>query len=356
MASLLCLALIVHNAEALSLAPRGAESIVRAVSPSGDSGANPVFSLDRCRTSADAAFETWCDRGGIIAPSVGLRTTPVSVGGRGLFALADLRCNDTVARIPARCVLTRATARHAFPQLTRSLEASGSEVGWAAELTALALHASGERWERQWDEPARPWADTTAEWIRSWRGGGGRPRPVDAVGDTEIAVIAAAACAAPNTVRVALRERHALYARRRAALLALGTDDAAGLAALLDEPAVAALYALVLSRAVALPKLTLESQLARPAGSWGDGAVGVVPLHDMLNHAPRSRATVALRGCPVGGDDLVLTATADVAAGGELLTAYYGDEGEGDERQRVRTLLHYDIPPSPQWEVDRRPP
>ena len=41
---------------------------------------------------------------------------------------------------------------------------------------------------------------------------------------------------------------------------------------------------------------------------------------------------------------LELRASADIAAGEELLTAYHYDEDGGDERARIKTVLQYGMP------------
>ena len=334
----LCLAFVAHSTEAFLATPRFAVTsgsrLVLAVAPEGA----PVFdlaALDQCRTPDDAAFEEWCERGGIVSPYLGVRTTPTSMGGRGVFARTDLFKDEIVATIPARRVLTAATARGAFPRLGCALEEVGGDLGWAAELTAFALRASEARWVR-WDVPTAPWAATTAEWIGAWGGGGGTPlKGAEAFDEAAVASLAATARAATTAVCAELDDRASLYAFRRAALLALGADCAGepdAPSALDEDVAIAALYALVLSRAVALPD------------AWGEGAVGVVPLHDMLNHAPAARTNVELVTHP-NRADLALVVTADVAAGAELLTPYHCFEGGGDEGQRVKTLLQYGMPP-----------
>ena len=135
----------------------------------------------------------------------------------------------------------------------------------------------------------------------------------------------------------------------RRAALALATDDGA---------AAAELYAVLMSRAVQLPDLARGGAAAGAAAArWASGAVGVVPFHDMLNHATWARSNCDLlagdaseRGdLSSGADDghccLVLRASADVHAGGELLTPYHFDDHRADERARIHALLQYGMPP-----------
>mmetsp|Transcript_9733 Transcript_9733/g.21684 ORF Transcript_9733/g.21684 Transcript_9733/m.21684 type:complete len:283 (-) Transcript_9733:647-1495(-) len=125
---------------------------------------------------ADSTFNFWCASNGISAPSAQVITTPLSVAGRGVFAMKPILHGETVVSIPAHLALTplsgasnfslsakklgksRRKLRPWYRRFTAFTEQEGDPDDlWLAELTAYSLEALKE---------GHPWAKWISEWER----------------------------------------------------------------------------------------------------------------------------------------------------------------------------------------------
>ena len=239
---------------------------------------------------------------GVHAPKLELRTTPASVGGRGLFATAACASGEVLASIPHHLV------RKAPPS-----------DDWHATLALEVL-----RFDRD------PWVDALPQTYGGF----------DYLDCADVAAWVAEAAAAGNLPADRLAEgvaaRRATYAARRDWIAAEAPDASAD--------AIATACRCVLSRSAAID---------------GRGNHGLVPFFDFLNHGSLgSDANVELMtygqavrraGDETGDeagvldlDDMLLVATQDIVAGAELLTAYAA-AGDDDVDYRLRLLLSYGI-------------
>lgn len=202
-------------------------------------------------TAQDERLEAWYTQHGILGTDrVQVRTTPRSVAGRGLFysATKPAQKGDLLAFIPARCILTKKTAEHAWPDLKLALqEDTPGRDDWPVLLTAYAHRALSS--DVAW-----------SEWIQTWQGPPA-PSPPDSLTKHELQELAMQTQSSANEIKKALQVRYNVFqnhCRRLEASYGCTHD--------VDD-----LYSVVLSRAASLgPDWKYES--------------GIIPLHDMLNH------------------------------------------------------------------------
>ena len=255
--------------------------------------------------SSDIFIETWSSKAGIIKVGVGVRTDQRSIAGRGIFATRDIREGEVVASIPNGLVLM------------------GKGDGWAGEITNTVKKLKGGGGRR--GEGAGSGEDLMVEWIDGWEGGGCKSWD-----DVCACVGGEGAFNGREELRemVRLRLEDRLQGFRQISYL-----DASDLE----------LYALVCSRACHL------------GPSWGEGAVGVIPYFDYLNHHDDpSRVNVGLEsfgqvlsrtpegpGRPDPGTmnekDMLIVAKKDVREGEELLTSYVDEDDEGGDVRKIIT-------------------
>ncbi|CAB9526223.1 expressed unknown protein [Seminavis robusta] len=260
-------------------------------------------------TAADFRFDAWCDANSIYRVGVQTVTTPLSLGGRGLFATRDLPKGSVVASIPANLVIVQ----------------EGDEE-WQISLTNQVMGLKD---------------DTSNEWIQSWKGCGAldietllnNPDNQDTM-KKFVGSIAGQGAITHNGAKKELTERLENYSKRLGSLSA--------------EEDTSKWYSLVLSRSAYLGK------------EWGFKA-GAVPFFDMLNHCHDARSAntelVTFGSCldktkessneadssGLQRKDMLLVLTKDVNEGQELLTQY--EKAVTSEEGQLKLWIQYGIPP-----------
>lgn len=288
-------------------------------------------------TRSDAALARWLAAAGVAHPKAAVFTTRRSIADRGLFARASFAEGETIALIPPALALCHETGARAFPELearARALAAAPvaelalapEETPWRATLTAHCIAATAS-------SSARPWAAVDScppikaykEWIASWRrddavttlfatgiGRGARPLPrgtrlddrLEAAAEALAGPSAAASSSGLTAAKLGhmLEYRYENFREHCETLLAPLERDGA-----LDCRAVdvGRQYITCASRAVYLPR---------------SSTIGVVPLHDMINHADRGCENAI---CDVGvRGEIAVVATRAIEPDAEVLLCY----------------------------------
>ncbi|GMH46777.1 hypothetical protein TrRE_jg6638 [Triparma retinervis] len=258
------------------------------------------FALSTCLS--DVSIESWSSRAGIIKAGVVVSTDERSIAGRGIFATRDIREGEVVASIPSGLVLL------------------GRGDDWAGEITNAVKGLKGGGGEQ-----AGIGEDVRREWIDGW-GGGGCKSWDDVCGCVGGEGAFVGREGLREMVRLRIEDRLEVFRK-------IGYLDESDLE----------LYALVCSRACHL------------GPSWGEGAVGVIPLFDYLNHHDDpNRVNVGLEsfgqvlsrtpegpGRPDPGmmneRDMLIIAKKNVKKGEELLTSYVDKDDEGGDVRKIVT-------------------
>ena len=262
-------------------------------------------------TAADVAFCAWTKRVGIVAPLLTCRTTPQSVGGRGLFATTCgtstiLRPGTVLASIPQELILK-----------------SSDQEDWAADITQQVRHLDPN--------------DSRTEWVNAWSGGG-------CTNWEDALQLAGSSSSNSNCGGGNMNAQLETEVRRQLDKRQTEWQSAAAKYQL-DPLHDFALYALVSSRACFLgPSWTTTSKNGSIVTD-----IGIVPLFDMLNHVPHDR-TVNVELMSVGTAfskmnkdsspnkpadlrerDMLLVATKAIESGQELFTEYLDENYNHDD-------------------------
>mmetsp|Transcript_23731 Transcript_23731/g.38812 ORF Transcript_23731/g.38812 Transcript_23731/m.38812 type:complete len:399 (-) Transcript_23731:69-1265(-) len=326
-------------------------------------------------TQADVDLERWCREQSIEGlHNVAIRTTPRSVGNRGLFLSSWGECKpqggDVLARIPAHLVMTQSRCERRWPSLFSEDNKRFPSDCWPVLFASYAAHALEQSYLEEDDDDVN-WSP----WIQSWLGTGDEndpnnpkpPRPPSSYDALELESMAKDFGSNSQLVQEALEARYRIFLGHQQHLLPTHTNDRT------EE-----LYSVVLSRTAQLGPMWAE-----------DDRRGIIPLHDLINHAPRGKCpnvelfTVGdLRhilgteeadhliqtsltdipgrsqphrntnhsnnhvpaALPVVDRDILLIARNTIQAGDELFLSYQGGKTEFEEKQRVWLSLQYGFP------------
>ena len=316
-------------------------------------------------TAADVTLEQWFVHHGILSTDgVKIRTTPRSVGGRGLFYFGNdcIHRGDVLALIPSRCIFTESNAGEEYRLLRETLVECGAT--WPTVLTSYAQRALLLSENHNEETGSVSWSG----WINSWKGGGGpgTPRNPESYSPQELLSLSQLASSSPQEVHRGLSARYQLYQQhlqqiRHVDIISEGTYISEQEQVKREEE-WGELYSAVLSRTANLgPEWNYET--------------GIIPFHDMLNHPPppSSNANVELftvgdvqsytgpyemrslvqkafgeqvtTSLTLGNKDMLLVAKQKIWPGDELLLDYKEGKTEwNDEKERVWLLLQYGFP------------
>jgi len=261
--------------------------------------------------TSDSSFHHWCERQGIKALSVSLRTTPESVAGRGVFALGTIAKDSAVLRIPETVVLDVPNAKEQYPNMAKELKEKIQQANedfeefcyeyttehvdwWQAELAMYALAAQSAD-DGFW-----------SPWISAWQ----RDDPVQSIlFQSKFSTVHDDESIFDNCVQDMqnLLPRSASgpskAAIERALTVRIGRmKELQTLFEMTDEQV--AMCGLLTSRSISLGPTC--------------GHSGVIPFLDMVNHSTR-RSNVSLRKTKSVYE---LYATRNVDAGEELFMCY----------------------------------
>ena len=284
----------------------------------------------------DIQFKSWCEKVGIInSPSIQLATTPLSVGGRGVFALEEIPKGETLVTIPPHCVLTSNSGSEYFPDVAEDLRRkrrdgrgwfsqlrreNNETDNWQPELTAFALAATASN---------HPWS----EWISQWN----RDDPIqrlfeDGIQTSDEEKVSAVADdlqkMLPELSQLELQAAIQIRLQRFEEQMKIYFND--DFYNGFTRAEIARMYIILGSRALDL----------------SDDIVGVVPMYDMMNHSLDPNLAFIMN------EDfkLELFASRDIAEGEELFLCY-NDQTEIEvdgwtEMNSLWTLVQWGIPMS----------
>jgi hypothetical protein len=281
----------------------------------------------------DDKFHSWCNYVGIdVSPSIQLATSPLSVAGRGVFALDTVAKGETLVQIPPHCVFTPKTASRHFPNVAKDLRKrhrrsqgwfnrifrrNAEPNCWQAELTAYALAVL---------ESDHPWG----EWINGWQRDDTVVRLFEngVVSSDEKAVSLAAdelqeilPELSQIQLQAAIQIRLQRFEKEERIYLSDENSDSN------KRKSIARMHAVLGSRALDL----------------GDDIVGVVPMYDMVNHSLDPNV-----GFYFNGDNFELFALRDIEGGEELFLCYNEmedvEKNGWDEVNSMWSLVQWGIP------------
>lgn len=288
----------------------------------------------------DIQFHSWCEAVGIVnSPTIQLATSPLSVAGRGVFAVDFIPQGEPLVTIPPHCVLTPKVAAQYFPDVAEDLnrklkrskgwfsrlvqrhktdKANCDDEYWQPELTAYALAAV--------ESENNPWA----EWICQWN----RDDPIlrlfeDGVQPSDGERISAVAdelkSMLPELSQLELQAAIQIRLQRFEEHRSIFFNDNSNS---FSRQEIARMYAILGSRALDL----------------GDDINGVVPMYDMINHSLDPNLVFAINE----DYNLQLFASRDIYAGEELFLCYNNleqiDRNGWTELNALWTLVQWGIP------------
>lgn len=287
-------------------------------------------------SAKDVAFNTWCTEVGILCPSAEVRTTPLSVAGRGVFTTHDVSEGDVVISVPYFTALTQENGRKYFPDLADKLDSCrkksqsplkrlwnqiirrkpedlyDDEQFWQPELTSYALEAletnhPWSNWVSQWyrDDPYQQLVDTSA-----WKSSD------EAINNT----LSDFSTLAPDISK---------YKVNAAIQLRLAQLNSYNRMYLNKVPFSESIYTTLLSRAVGI----------------ADGITACLPMHDMINQSFEPNVAMQFNN---GLFEFV--ALRDLPKDSELFLSYMDvtdDNGIWDEDKATWMLVQWGIPTGP---------
>ena len=273
---------------------------------------------------------------GILCPNAEVRTTPLSVAGRGVFTTHDASEGDVLLSIPNYSALTQGNGRKYFPDVARKLDGCrkrtqspirrvwngirrkqdlfDDEQFWQAELTAYAVEAL---------ETGHPWATWVSQWMREdpyqqlidasdWRVN------EQAINNT----LAAFSEIAPDISK---------YKVSAAMDLRLAELNEYKQNYQHNAPFSESIYTTLVSRAIDI----------------GDGVIGLLPMHDMINHSRDPNVSMQFNE-EEGYCEFI--AERDIPKDSELLLSYMDvtdETGQWDDDRATWMLIQWGIPTSP---------
>ena len=96
-----------------------------------------IAAADGLQHPADAALASWLTSAGVSSPKAAVVTTPRSVAGRGVFAVAPIAEDELIATIPSELILCDSSAAEVFAGLDVSTERElWGPHPWLARLAA----------------------------------------------------------------------------------------------------------------------------------------------------------------------------------------------------------------------------
>jgi hypothetical protein len=299
----------------------------------------------------DAIFNSWCEEIGIIFPGAEVRTTPLSVAGRGVFSTKDLVKGDEVISIPHHTVMTQYNCEKYFPALASKLSLAHAQTdGWKSKLQRLRRNIWNQTIRRRpalgtydkWQvdltayaleaiEQEHPWST----WILQWK----RDDPLQRLVDSTAATVTY-----PwknDAIEAAITDFHTMAPEISEC------NIGAAIAIRLNE-----LYEYVTShthRGVPISESLYCTLMSRAVG-LSDDVVAVIPMHDMINHSSSPNLCLTF---DVSDDEYAtfkLLALEDIPRDTELLLKYKEvteDDGKWNEEKATWLLAHWGIPSSP---------
>lgn len=345
------------------------------------------------QTNQDQDLTKWLEEAGVLlGPESGRRvqisTVDKSVGGRGLFwAPTPAHPNpvaqqgDILAHIPSRLVLLPSNMQASYPCMfhdnnthpaRQQTSEDGSSFSWQSVLTTYvwkALQAS----HKPSDNTATP---NWREWISTWGTdssvtssdtlicGPQAPKPVETFSDDTLGEMARLTQSKVALVKELIENKYATFDHDWKSVKELIAEDCDRDMDDKMKQEFAELYSSVLSRTANL------------GPEWGN-QMGIIPLHDMINHPPFGKEANVELFCfgdirsMIGNDglkmllrplltqdqlqgkvkppafmdhDFVIAARKRIDAGDELLLSYKSNEGEMSEKEQLWLLLQYGFP------------
>jgi len=233
----------------------------------------PAASLIEDPTPQDAQLEQWyADLGIRGIDRVKVRTCPRSVAGRGLFyysSAQDGECakkGDVLAWIPAQSVLCRENVQRLWPDFWSSQLDALERSDWPLALTVCAQVAL------QLDDNRDSRSPCWSPWIQTWTGPHG-PQPPESLQANELEVLALEAKSSTEEIQRALQVRYDVFQQHCQRFVKINKHSTVTLNNNSNYYLNHDLYGIVLSRAANL-------------GPHWNHQSGIIPLHDMINHAP----------------------------------------------------------------------
>lgn len=286
-------------------------------------------------STKDAEFNSWCTVSGIVCHKAEVRTTPLSVAGRGVFTTDEVSEGDVVVSIPYYMALTQDNGAAYFPKVADKLNSCrgksqnrikrvwnrisrkqsedvlSNDHFWQAELSAYAIAAL---------ESNHPWS----MWISHWK----REDPYQHLVDMSTWRFD------DEPIKKALSD----FSEMAPDVPSYKVNAAIGIRlAQLDEyvskyqnkaPMSESIYTTLTSRAIGL----------------SDTVTACLPMHDMINHSfdPNLALTFS-------DGQIELVALRDIPKDSELFLKYMdvvNNEGEWDEDKATWMLVQWGIPTS----------
>ena len=289
-----------------------------------------IAAADGLQHPADAALASWLTSAGVSSPKAAVVTTPRSVAGRGVFAVAPIAEDELIATIPSELILCDSSAAEAFAGLDVSTERElWGPHPWLARLAAYSVAANSTS-SRRWSEWVAAWRrdDPVTRLFSSGVGRGAVPLERGAelsarLDDAAAALAAMSPIGIPTlTLRATLDWRYECFREHCEALLAPLELD-------LSRTDIGVLYATVSSRVAAIP---------------GTGeSYGIIPFHDFVNHGYDGQDNAYMVASEQG--DIRILALRDIDAGEEVLFCYLDhDDDQNDEDIRAWALVNWGVP------------
>lgn len=301
-------------------------------------------------TPSDLIFQTWCvDAGILVNKKIKVITSPLSVGGRGLFAFSTLEEGDPVAMIPKEVIFHQNNAAAYLPSIAEEIRRSKADAGiiatlspnqqgrkrdwikklwrkvirrefnkenlqfttlddlWQPELTRYAIAAVEEE---------HPWS----QWILQWKrddpsytlfASNAKLQDEDKINDTVHELLSMMPFLSSDYLRAALSIRLGRF------------DEDRTIVGLENNGKTSAIYALLGSRATQL----------------GNLPTSIIPLHDMINHSLDPNLSIV-----EDEDGVKIFTTRQIHKGEELFICYTKLEEPMDELNALWALIQWGIP------------
>jgi hypothetical protein len=302
----------------------------------------------------DAIFNTWCKDVGIVSPGAEVRTTPLSVAGRGVFSTKDLVQGEEVISIPHHTVMTQYNCEKYFPTLASKLSSAHSQAdGWKSKMRRLRRNiwnqtirrrpalGTYDRWQVDLTaysleaiEQEHPWST----WILQWT----RDDPLQRLVDSTVTTTRMTPHPWKNdAIEATIADFHTMSPdisqQNIGAAIAIRLNELYEYSSTYKNrgvPISESLYCTLMSRAVGL----------------SDDVAAVIPMHDMINHSSSPNLCLSFDVTYDESATFKLFALEDIPKDTELLLRYKEvteDDGKWNEEKATWLLAHWGIPSSP---------